>query len=389
MGGRADGGRPTGGRPGARWTRVGLGVTSLLVEVTVAAGLAELVTDELWSSGATGVEIRDGSAGLCVLVAGYPTPEAARSVGLGLGRRHPTRVVEVDDSWADAWRPYAEPVDAGSLVVVPAWRQVAWAAGRTQISIDPGRCFGGGSHPTTRLMLAELDRRLAPGASVLDVGTGSGILAVAAAALGAARVEAVDIDTDAVGVTMANAERNGVADRVAASAADIATLGRTFDLVVANLTAATLAALAADLVAAVAPGGWLLLSGMLTGQWTHVAGRFAALSVVDLPELDGWTGAVLRADRTGDRAWRPAAMGIVSGMEQRDDSDPQPSDEGTTRRAELLPEEQAAGSEDAHAQAEAILRESYQRGDDRERDRDVPAGSDVEHRSSDEATPPD
>jgi ribosomal protein L11 methyltransferase len=131
---------------------------------------------------------------------------------------------------------------------------------------------------------------------------------VAAAVLGAGRVEAVDIDPDAVGVAMANAERNGVADRVAASAAAVATLDRTFDLVVANLTAATLAGLAADLVAAVAPGGWLLMSGMLAGQWTHVAGRFAALAVVDLPELDGWTGAVLRAGapahRRADRAGR-------------------------------------------------------------------------------------
>ena len=66
-------------------------------------------------------------------------------------------------------------------------------------------------------------------------------------------------------------------------------------MVLANLTAATLAVLAGDLLAAVAPDGWLLMSGMLAGQWTHVAGRFAGLAVVDLPELDGWTGAVLRA----------------------------------------------------------------------------------------------
>ena len=270
-------------------------MTSLLVEITVAAGDAELVSDELWSSGATGVEVRDGDPGTALLIAGYPTAEAARSVASELARRHPTRVVEVDDSWADAWRQYAEPVDVGSLVVVPAWREVALPEGRTQISIDPRRCFGGGSHPTTRLMLAEIARRLPAGASVLDVGTGSGILAVAAAVLGAVRVEAIDLDGDAVEVTMANASRNGVADRVEASTAGIATLRRTFDVVLANLTAATLAGLAGELTAAVGPGGWLLLSGMLAGQWTHVAGRFAAFTVVGLPELDGWTGAVLRA----------------------------------------------------------------------------------------------
>jgi ribosomal protein L11 methyltransferase len=266
-----------------------------VVEVVVAVGTAEVVNDELWSLGAIAVEERLADAGSILLVAGYPTDTAARAAAARLSGRHLTRVVDVGDGWADAWRRYAEPVDAGPLVVVPGWREVSVPLGRAAIRVDPGRCFGSGSHPTTRLALVEVARRVTPGAAVLDVGTGSGILAVAAAVCGATRVDALDIDAEAIEVTRANAARNGVADRVTASTAAVASLARTFDVVVANLTAAALAGLAGDLVAAVAPQGWLIVSGMLAGQWAHVADRLTALSVVDRPELDGWTAAVLRA----------------------------------------------------------------------------------------------
>jgi ribosomal protein L11 methyltransferase len=270
-------------------------VTALVVEVVVAGGAVEAVSDELWSLGATAVEERLAGTGSTLLVSGYPTDAAARAAAARLARRHRARVVDVGDGWADAWRRHAEPVDTGPLVVVPGWRDVSVPLGRAAIRVDPGWCFGSGSHPTTRLALVEVARRVAPGATVLDVGTGSGILAVAAAVRGAARVDALDIDAEAVEVTRANATRNGVADRVMASTAAVASLARTFDVVVANLTAAVLAGLASDLVAAVAPQGWLVVTGMLAGQWAHVADRFAVLSVVDRPELDGWTAVVLRA----------------------------------------------------------------------------------------------
>ena len=106
---------------------------------------------------------------------------------------------------------------------------------------------------------------------------------------------AVDIEPEAVDVTRANAAANGVAGLVAVSTADAAAVGGTFDVVVANLTAAVLAGLAPTLVAAVARGGVLLLSGLLPGQWPHIAGDFGALSVVDLATLEGWVGVVLQA----------------------------------------------------------------------------------------------
>jgi ribosomal protein L11 methyltransferase len=184
-------------------------------------------------------------------------------------------------------------VELGSLVVVPAWRTVTVGPGRLVVRIDPGRCFGSGSHPTTRLLLAELDGRVRPGDRVLDVGTGSGILAVTAALLGAGTVTAIDIDPDALAVTRDNAAANHVSNRVDVSTRHAGTNDGTYDLVVANLTAGVLVELAGALTAAAGPRGQLMISGMLAGQWTHVARSFAGMTVVDLPELEGWIAAVL------------------------------------------------------------------------------------------------
>src|SRR5579859_3170822 len=280
---------------------------ALLVHVTVPAAAVEVAADLLWSLGATAVveqQVSGGAGGAngaagpdpsVLLVAGFPTIEAARAAPSQLPAAYPTELVEVTDEASDGWRQYAEPVEVGSLVVVPAWRTVAIGTGRVAVQIDPGRCFGSGSHPTTRLLLAELDRRLQPGDRVLDVGTGSGILAVTAAVLGAAAVTAVDIDPEAVAVTRANAARNGVTSRVEVSTGDAGAAEQTYDLVVANLTAGVLAGLAGTLIAAAGRTGLLLMSGLLVGQWVHLAGRFAPMAVIDLPELEGWTAAVLGA----------------------------------------------------------------------------------------------
>jgi ribosomal protein L11 methyltransferase len=275
--------------------------TALLVHVTVPAAAVEVAADLLWSLGATAVveqPVSRGAAGpdqSVVLVAGFPTIEAARAAPSQLPAAYPTELVEVTDEDSDVWRQYAQPVEVGSLVVVPAWRTVAIGTGRVVVQIDPGRCFGSGSHPTTRLLLTELDRRLRPGDRVLDVGTGSGILAVTAAVLGAAAVTAVDIDPEAVAVTRANAVRNGVTRRLEVSTRDAGAGDQTYDIVVANLTAGVLAGLAGTLIAAAGRTGLLLMSGLLVGQWVHLAGRFAPMAVIDLPELEGWTAAVLGA----------------------------------------------------------------------------------------------
>ena len=254
---------------------------------------AELVAGRLWDLGSTGIEEQDGeTGGAVVLIAAFPSPAATEAAAAELG----AEVVTVDDDlWQDTWRPYAEPVDVGAaLRVVPAWRADEGGDGqRLSLLIDPGPCFGSGSHATTRTLLAALEDVVVPGVTVLDVGTGSGVLAVAAARLGAARVEAIDIDAASVAVTAANARANGVEGSVHASVVPLADVAGRFDVVLANLSAATLCELAPKLMAATAPGGRLLVSGMLTGQWRHVLPAFTSMVAERVMESEGWTSAML------------------------------------------------------------------------------------------------
>jgi ribosomal protein L11 methyltransferase len=269
------------------------GPTTEVLRVTVPRAEAELVAGELWAAGTVGVrEIDNGP--YVVLEAAFPTAAATASVASSLRRHLSVEVVAVDDGWRDEWKRYAVPHDAGRrLRVVPAWRPGPAPVGRLALRIDPGACFGSGSHPTTQTLLDELDGLLRGGEHVLDVGTGSGILAVAAARLGAAEVVGIDLDPDATAVVTANAEANGVASIVAASTTPLADVPGAFDVVLANLSALTLVELAPDLMRVTATQGRLLLSGMLDGQWEHVAPAFDAMSVASLRSSGGWTTAVL------------------------------------------------------------------------------------------------
>jgi ribosomal protein L11 methyltransferase len=263
----------------------------VVVELPVDAAGAELAAAELWASGATAVHHRESvTPGRDLLVASFPSEAACRQVAGALGGtvvRVPAHV------WRDAWRAHAVAVDAGPILVVPAWRAVPLAPGRVVLEIDPGACFGSGSHPSTRLILETLARDPPVGLEVLDVGTGSGILAVAAARLGAHHVRALDLDPEAVTATVLNAERNRVADRIEASTTPIGQVGARFDLVLVNVTAAVQVDLAADVVRAARPGGRLVLAGLLPGQWPHVQQAYPGCQVVRELSLDGWVGALL------------------------------------------------------------------------------------------------
>ena len=256
--------------------------TDLVVHWEVVTERAELAAEELWDRGATAVELRpEGTE--TTLVASFPTSAAATTVAGEVGGR----VVEVARDWADAWRAFAEPISVANLVVVPA--------GRTVVHIDPGACFGSGTHPSTRLLLGLLAADPPTGLRVADVGAGSGILAVAAAVLGAASVQAVDIDPASASTVGENASRNGVASVVRAQTGSAGELEGPVELALVNVTAAVQVELAPAVLAAVAPGGRILLAGLLPGQWRHVAGAYSGCEVRALPELDGWVGADLRA----------------------------------------------------------------------------------------------
>ncbi len=180
------------------------------------------------------------------------------------------------------------------LVVRPAWVSFQAPSGVTVLHIEPGATFGMGDHPTTILSLRAIRPQVRPGCTVLDVGCGSGVLAIAACVFGAGRAVAIDIAPAAVPVTIANATANGVADRVQASTTDLADIDGVYDLVVANILAPTLVALAADLRRVLAPGGALVISGILAEANAHVLAALSPLHVVATAELDGWAAFTLR-----------------------------------------------------------------------------------------------
>ena len=259
-----------------------------MVELTVGAEVAELSADRLWAGGATALRWLDVDQTV-TLTASFPTSEAARVVSAEVGGTIRT----VDGSWRDVWKQWAQPVVVGGLVVAPAWRDVPVAGGRLVVRIDPGGSFGSGTHASTRLVLRELDEAPPAGLEVVDVGCGSGILAVAAALLGAAHVDAVDIDAEAVRMAAINAEANGVGGKVRVAQAPVGDVGGPWDLALVNVTAAVHAQLGPVVAGCVRPGGRLVLAGLLPGQWRHVSGCYPGTAVVSRPSLDGWEGVVL------------------------------------------------------------------------------------------------
>ncbi len=200
-----------------------------------------------------------------------------------------TRVVDEAD-WAEAWRTHFPVLRIGRRIVVkPTWRRHRPEAGDVVLVLDPGMAFGTGLHPTTRLSLVGLEALADHGridrARVLDLGSGSGILSLAAARLGAASVLALDIDPIAVEATTANARRNRLARRIGARRGSLPTGEPPFDLVVANLVAGLLVELAPGLAAEVRPGGAWLVSGVFVDREVEVVD---ALGAAGLEAADRW-----------------------------------------------------------------------------------------------------
>lgn len=184
----------------------------------------------------------------------------------GAGTEITLRYVDEDD-WANAWKAFYKPIRVGThLVVTPPWETPPNSPGDITIVMDPGMAFGTGSHPTTRLCLAAIEDCVKPGMCVADIGTGSGILAIAAAKLGAACVKACDIDTLAAGIASKNAAANHVEIHVGEQLPD-----GQFDVVVANILADVIIGMADDLAARLAPSGTLIVSGIIDIRETDVA----------------------------------------------------------------------------------------------------------------------
>lgn len=221
-----------------------------------------------------------------------------------------TRIVNETD-WADAWKRHFPVLRIGRRIVIrPTWRRHRRQPEDVVLALDPGMAFGTGLHPTTRLCLVALEASadrgiLARGsatdgsARVLDVGCGSGILAIAAVRLGAGAAFGVDTDPIAIEATLANAARNRVARRIRARAGTLPSGQPGHDVIVANLIASLLVQLAAALHAELRPGGTLIASGIFIDREPEVRAAFAAagLSV---------TGCLTEGDWVALEAVRPA-----------------------------------------------------------------------------------
>jgi ribosomal protein L11 methyltransferase len=219
-----------------------------------------------------------------------------------------------EEDWTEAWKQQYHRLRFGQrTVIVPAWEAYAPAPGEIVIHLEPGMAFGTGLHPTTRLCLEALERHLMPDCAVLDVGTGSGILAIAAAKLGARAVLALEADPVAVSVAQENAATNGVGDRVtvrygslpgggeisgyyaATEVPKLVKAGR-FDLVLINILAPVIVGMAPALAARLGPGGRIIAAGLIESQEADVAGvlRGQELEIVERAQEKDWVLLVLQ-----------------------------------------------------------------------------------------------
>lgn len=223
---------------------------------------------------------------------------------------HPPAIAYLREAdWANNWKEYFKPSRIGRrLVIKPTWEEFAATPGDIILEVDPGMAFGTGTHPTTRLCLEAIEQIFenagpfqAPAADrpteVLDVGTGSGILSIAAAKLGASRIVALDIDPEAVAVAAQNLRLNLVT-AVEASTTPLEKVTGSFDVVLANILAEDLVRMGAALVERLRPGGMLVLSGILTEKEEFVCSGFAGfpLALLATTRMAEWSCLSFRRD---------------------------------------------------------------------------------------------
>lgn len=248
----------------------------LEIAVVVAPDDEEAVSDVLRAhAGGVAIEASDGAVSLkAYLPRDSRLSARSRALRRTLSRLDLARLPEAvhtrtvhDEDWANSWKKYFRQQRIGPFVVVPRWRRYRPKADEKVITLDPGMAFGTGQHPTTRMCLLALAEHLKPGQRLLDLGTGSGILAIAGALLGA-EVIALDNDPLAVEIARENVVANGVGSRVTVAEGSLgeawpAAIPRSrFDCVVANISSAVIMELAGNLVAAVNDGGLGIAGGI-------------------------------------------------------------------------------------------------------------------------------
>ncbi|MEY2445721.1 MAG: ribosomal protein methyltransferase [Ilumatobacteraceae bacterium] len=266
----------------------------LALVVSVDTADVELASDVLWSLGVVAIEERSQGGGVELWTSVGDDVESTSAVLSARLARWQWRYVVVDESVADNWRIHARPVRVDAdLVICPAWVPFGHEPGTTVLRIEPGSTFGLGDHPTTILSMRAVRAAVHAGSTVLDVGCGSGVLAVGACLFGAASATAIDISPASVAVTEANASVNGVGERVHVSNTPLADVAGRFDVVVANILAPTLIELADDLRRVMTTAGTLIVSGVLAEHHLHVEEALHPLRRVDRTTMDGWAALTL------------------------------------------------------------------------------------------------
>lgn len=204
------------------------------------------------------------------------------------------RELDDEEDWRNSWKEHFTLLRVGrNLVVKPSWVDYEPVAGDVVIDLDPGLAFGTGYHPTTYCCLEALEDLVRPGCSVLDVGTGSGILTIAAAKLGAGHITAVDIDGHAVRAARKNFRRTGILDLVTTETGSVpgtATRGRTYDVAVANISARGIGIVAPGIPDVLSPDGVFVASGIIVEQHGDAVDAIAAagMKVSETVQREDW-----------------------------------------------------------------------------------------------------
>ena len=203
-----------------------------------------------------------------------------------------------DEDWAETWKEFFHTEKIGARTVIkPTWEEYEAKAGEIVVELDPGAAFGTGQHATTSLCIRALEDLVRPGMTVFDVGTGSGVLAIVAAKLGAKRVEAVDFDPVAVRVARENVRQNGAEDVVHTERSDLLkSVAGEADLIIANIIADIIVRLFGEVKGSLAAGGTMLLSGIIEDRLADVveaAGRHG-FSVEKIEQEKGWAAVVVK-----------------------------------------------------------------------------------------------
>lgn len=263
------------------------------LDLVLAARASEAVEYGLMEAGALGTEVSGEDAEHLRVVAYFDAPpetervhacvnEALRIYGLQAADVREMRPREVEETdWLAEWKKSWRPVEVGGrFLIAPPWSEIDEAQARIIIRVEPGMAFGTGTHETTQLCLVAIEKHFG-GASFLDVGTGTGILAIAAAKLDPrARITACDTDPLAVSVAEENARRNGVGDRIEFRTGSVGDATASADVVCANLTADVIVPLLPALLGATCRR--LILSGILATQESDVASRLGELGHADV-----------------------------------------------------------------------------------------------------------